>query len=843
MLALMYGKDTAGKKFTDLLLAFSFDELFEIDPEADSVRCLYHTQNKYALPLQSDKFSTICNFSGDHLVHPMHHGQHKDFMTPDSWAAAAAASPIPGMLTAVFRVRLMTGQYHWVRYLLLNGEENGVPAGKWYLYFLDTHIQAEQNGISVTPGHIDTVTGLANSSHFFQRAALMSGEGRELCCLALDIDHFSLFNSVYGIEKGDSLLGAFGETLRKGLEGHFGLAGYFGHDDFVVLAEYDPVWISNLYKSLRSAIFEHSRVFGFCPVIGVYHLPKDTAPDLEMYDKALTALQEAKLKHGERIAEFSILFQQSEMDEFQVLRDIQEAIADDRLEFHLQPQCHISNRRIVGAEALVRMRSEDGTLVPPGKFIPILERNGCIAEVDKRVWRMVCQWLRSLLDRDILPVPISINVSQMDILTMDVAGYLASLVEEFRIPPHLLKVEITESFYAEKAETVQDIVKSLAQHGFTTMMDDFGSGYSSLNMLENLTVDVLKLDMDFMRTNKFRTRRGVTIIESIINMAKMIGMPIIVEGVETAQQVQFLQSLGCRYAQGYHFHRPMPCQEFEALLTSPEMIEKRGIVGKSNEQYHVREFLDDNTFTDSMLNNILGPVAFYAFDGKHLTITRFNQQFYHAISDVQMETRQQAIEQYVVPEDRPALFNALNEAIRNPAVGGNCEIRFYKSNGSVFWYHMHLFYLKTEEQKDIFYGQIEDVTEWREQGMQFFEVLLKQSKLCMCINLDNETIQYAESGEHLMQNNLPSMDLSESAALTAAQHIPNEADRVKFLNFFHAERLRSSRRQGIYHENLVVTFRMYGCEPKSTVFSTYYIRYGSSQDLNVYVFVQDPTGE
>lgn len=676
-----------------------------------------------------------------------------------------------------------------------------------------------------------------HDSFFRQCEKLIMKRPAQWCCLAIDVENFKLFNKIYGRERGNELLVGFSEIFREIGQRIDCVCAYLGQDDFALFMEYDREEIENLYGRLRSVAAEMGNAMGFLPAIGIYRLGEDEQAGLAMYDKAVAAAADAKKHQTRRVSEHDFEAYEREKNEYQMLLNLRRAVDQGRITFYLQPQCRISTRKIVGAEALVRWIDEDGTMISPGRFVPILEKNGFISDFDKMIWEMVCRWIRSLLDRGIMPVPISINVSQVDILSMDVAQVLCELCELYRLPSNLLKVEITESAYAEATDRVQNLVKNLRSRGFVTMMDDFGSGYSSLNMLENVAVDVLKLDMIFVKEANLHSRRGVTIIESIVNMAKMMGLPIVVEGIETEEQVRFLNNLGCRYAQGYYFYKPITREAFEELMLSGSNADYRGFLCKMNEQIHVREFLDENTFTDTMLNNILGAVAFYSLEGKDLTITRFNEQFYKAIGDAAMEKRQVAIQNYVVKEDWPALYRALDDALLNTAVGGTCEARFYKSDGSIFWFRMHFFYLTSEQEKKIYYGQVEDVTEFRQQSLQFFEVLRKQSDVAMMLNLDRGTIRYVTGSNTMYQIGLPSVDLATSIDRTVKARIENAEDRRRFREFFNVERMKEAHRRAIYHESLTVGFRMKDVS-EPVEFSTYCIRTGKDQDLVVYAFAR-----
>lgn len=250
-----------------------------------------------------------------------------------------------------------------------------------------------------------------------------------------------------------------------------------------------------------------------------------------------------------------------------------------------------------------------------------------------------------------------------------------------------------------------------------------------------------------------------------------------------------------------------------------------------------REFLQGNALGDVVLNRILGPAAYYSLEGENLTITRFNEQFYRAIGDENMGSRIENIQNYVPAEDHPQLYRALQEAQDNVAEGGNCEVRFWKSDNSVFWFRMQFYLLKDDGERKQFFGQVEDITESREQSINFFEVLREQADVSMHMDLDNNIIQYVTQGHTLNQADLPSMPLDVSIEATANNRIETEEGRRAFREFFNSDRLREAYRKAIYHEVLNIDFKLHDTyEPLE--FSTYYIRYNKNQSLNVYAFAK-----
>lgn len=785
----------------------AFDEKFEIDLEHDYIQNIFHVQNKYHVPVLAGGYREMYQYAKEHLIYSGDQG-YDDFMNPDTMAERLRTSETPGMIKGEFREMLVDGSFRWVQYIGISGVENGVPNGKVYFYVYDIQNQKDRmEGRSATMHANDSrdpLTGLHVREVFVPMAInLAKTVSGPWCCLAIDIQHFKIFNSWFGYEKGDYLLCQIGSYLLNIEKKEKAIAAYFGRDNFALILHHNAKQIEKIYNDIREIVNSYSKMIGFLPAVGVYLLEDRVLPGLDTYDKARLAVEEAKKSYTERIKYFDSQEYLRTKENYELLTDFQNALENDEIFFFVQPQCRISTGKILGVEALVRWIKKDGTVIGPGVFVPLLESSGFITELDKHVWKCVCRWLRSLLDRNMSPLPVSVNVSQVDLLSMDVSAYLYALTENFNIPPRLLKVEITESAYAENFDIINRTISELKKRGFSVFLDDFGSGYSSLNMLDKVTADVLKLDMGFMKKDSSLSKKGVSIVEAILGMTKALELPVIVEGVENDDQITFLNNLGCRYAQGYYFYRPMCVAEFEQLLQDVSRIDSAEFRSKSLQHFQATEFLNENVFTESMLNHVLGAVAYYMLEGKDLTIVRFNEAFYRTIADAKMESRITAIQNYVVEADWPMLYAALQKAENNAAEGGSCEVRFYKSDSSVFWFHMQFFHLKSDGDRKYYFGKVEDISEIREQSLQFFEVLRLQADVTMKMDLDRNIIQYVTGANTLYQIDLPSMQLDVSVQQTAEKRITNEADRKAFIEF-----------------------------------STYYIRYSKDQSLTVYAFAK-----
>lgn len=441
-------------------------------------------------------------------------------------------------------------------------------------------------------GEISCSYGLRSRKQFFDMVdyRIESVPG-EYCLVAIDIEHFKLFNKWYGRKAGDEFLASFAAALKKYEDYYGGIASYLGGDNFAILMPAQEELLDYMEKDLIEIALKLGDTVGFLPGFGIYYVEDKTLMSIEMYDYAVEALSHVEGNFESRICYYNRGMTSKAEDELRILTEAREALEDGQYVIYLQPKCRIKSKKIVGAEALVRWKHPVKGLVPPGLFIPVLEKNGFISGVDRYVWELVCKQIREWIDNGIEPVPVSINISRIDILSMDVVRIIDDLVQKYDIKRKYLKIEITESAYVENGNKVVEAVQNLRKAGFALMMDDFGSGYSSLNMLKQIAVDVIKIDMKFLDIDQEDMKKGLSILKSVINMSNEIDIPLIVEGVETEEQAHFLGDMGVRFAQGYLFYRPMPAEDFTKLISVEQNVDRRGIFNKAIDTQHLDEVL------------------------------------------------------------------------------------------------------------------------------------------------------------------------------------------------------------------------------------------------------------
>lgn len=412
----------------------------------------------------------------------------------------------------------------------------------------------------------DELTGLYNKNGFVAATRRLLDQTPDVPHILLrgDITQFKLYNDLLGVEAGDRLLQLIaGELKRIAPPGV--TYGRWTADHFVCCMPEGLMPLEKVGAHMAAWVRDKcpNDQLQFC--IGVYRIDDPTMDVSLMCDRALLAMRTVKGLYPPKIGFYSDRLREQIMKEQWVVNTMQSALEAGQFVPYFQPQFHLHTGEMTGAELLVRWNSPEKGLMTPSEFIPIFERSGAVAGVDAYLWEQACRWLRSWLDRGNPPLPVSINVSRVDMRVIDVCQVIPALVEKYGLSPSLIRLEVTESAYVDSAAQLIRVIRRMQELGFIIEMDDFGSGYSSLNLLKDVPVHVLKLDMGFLSPGD-EYDRGASILRSIMNMARWLRLQVIAEGVETKRQADFLRSIGCSYAQGYYFAKPLPVDEFERLL-------------------------------------------------------------------------------------------------------------------------------------------------------------------------------------------------------------------------------------------------------------------------------------
>ncbi|MEA4965365.1 MAG: EAL domain-containing protein [Oscillospiraceae bacterium] len=473
----------------------------------------------------------------------------------------------------------------------------------------------------------DSLTGLYNRTKFFSETKHLLGSypQQEFALVRFDIDHFHLLNSFWGEEEGDRFLRFVADTLRRILtEAAPCTYARINADTFCICEPYAKDVIQRQVEVLSTEFAAYNRNYLIEPSFGVYVIEEPGKRIQAMLELATLAAKDCKGKYMTFLRYYRPEMSRKVEQEQQIVNEMQYALDTEQFQVYLQPRYDLRTEQPYGAEALIRWLHPERGLLSPGLFIPVFERNGFIGKVDYYMWERVCRLLRKWMDEGSTPAPISVNVSRVNMYNPNLVALLTGLVQKYSVPPQLLNLELTESAYMDNPEAMSKTVAALQDTGFLVMIDDFGSGYSSLNTLKDIPFNILKIDMEFLSGNADAGRKEC-IMTSVVHMAGWLNVPVVMEGVETLQQVNFLKSIGCDYVQGYYFAKPMPVPDYEALLrgAQPNRFESRSV----NHDRLVETIWTFDSRIDLLFNSIKRPAAIYEFDNESFSTIRVNTDF------------------------------------------------------------------------------------------------------------------------------------------------------------------------------------------------------------------------
>lgn len=344
-----------------------------------------------------------------------------------------------------------------------------------------------------------------------------------------------------------------------------GTYGRIESDHFAFCVPVSCLDIEKRIECLGKRLFNRFGEYKIIVKYGIYVIDDINISLTNLLDRNNLVIKKIKGNFLFNYAYYSDDIRQQILKNHQLLTLIPEAIEKNQFKVYLQPVYDCVNNEYHSAEALVRWMHPQQGMISPGAFIPLAEESGLITKIDYYVWEEACKTIRRWLDDGKKVLPISVNVSRMNIYRTDIVDIFVNLINKYEIDPFYLRLEITESAYILNETLLIKIIGALKDKGFIIMMDDFGSGYSSLNMLKNMPIDILKIDREFIGESN-ASPKASRVITSVINMAKAIGIPCVAEGVETAKQFEFLCEIGCDYIQGFYFSKPISIEDFDKTI-------------------------------------------------------------------------------------------------------------------------------------------------------------------------------------------------------------------------------------------------------------------------------------
>jgi len=472
---------------------------------------------------------------------------------------------------------------------------------------------------------VNRLTGLMNRELFLEH--LEELETPAGAVVYFDVQRFKVINSLFGMSEGDRLLQYIAARIQANL-GERGFASHLSADRFAFYISGDKQSVEQFVETLFDEISAFGLPFEILCNAGIYVL-EDAIPSPvdTVLDCAIMAQEQVKGSFTHRFSYYTDDLWKSLLGAHEITGIMRKALQKRQFLVYYQPQYNHSTGMMVGAEALVRWLHPEKGMIPPGQFIPVFENNGFISRLDRYVFEEVCAFLRRCLDRSMSVVPISVNLTRHDLFTPGFLDNLEAIRRKYNVPSKYIRIEITESSALGSSHFINKALATLHSYGFTVEMDDFGSGYSSLNILKDLDFDIIKLDMRFFEKEQAPTGRGGIILSSIVRMVNWLQLPLIVEGVEVAEQADFLRSIGCDHIQGYLYSKPLPEVEFERLLReSPTGVPAPHM--RLVETMDAGRFWSEDSLETLIFSNFVGGAAIlhYSSDGK-AEILRVNEKY------------------------------------------------------------------------------------------------------------------------------------------------------------------------------------------------------------------------
>jgi diguanylate cyclase (GGDEF)-like protein len=441
-----------------------------------------------------------------------------------------------------------------------------ITVATFFLFMLMIISQRRSNRKVIKMLYLDPVTGgdnwykfrinvnkILNSKQFAKK---------KFALVNFDINRFKIINDAYGYQKGDEVLKDIYYVIKKWTKLGEPSARYAADQFYILLSFQEEGEVTERINDLNDRLHQLRYTSTAKIFFGVYYITERQDSIDRMGEFAGIAKNNIKGNAEGNISYFDDIARGRLLEEEEIEKSMNEALRNDEFQVYLQPKYTVKDETISGAEALVRWFNDRGSMISPGYFIPVFEKNGFITELDYYMLRKVCEMIRDWLDKGYEPLPISVNISRLHFANPHLAEIIKEIVDKYDIPHNLIELELTESAFLQNKHMLIKTVNLLRQYGFLVSMDDFGAGYSSLNSLKDLPLDVVKLDGELFRMTD-EVERGLTVIRNTITMAKDLHMKVVAECIETREQVEFLCTVGCDIIQGYYFAKPMPVDQFE----------------------------------------------------------------------------------------------------------------------------------------------------------------------------------------------------------------------------------------------------------------------------------------
>lgn len=516
----------------------------------------------------------------------------------------------------------------------------------------------------------DPLTGLFNAENFYKATELLldknkDSENGKFAIIITNIEKFKVINELFDTDVGDRVLIQMAELIKRDIK-KIGIYGRLELDNFIMCVPIKYIDVAKFKKQSEYLTKILDLNYSIRLSYGIYIINDMSLGIAKMCDRAKMALNTVTGNYVNNLAFYNDDLRKKMLFEQELTQHMDQAIKENQFEIYFQPVNSLKKGKMVSAEALVRWNHPTKGFISPGLFIPLFEKNGFITELDFYVWDRVCAQIKEWLEKFDYVVPVSINISRIDTYNPKMVEYIVSLIEKYDISPEYLKLEVTESAYTDNPENLLKLTKKLQGLGFLVLMDDFGSGFSSLNVLKDFPVDVLKIDLRFLFDFKSRGR-GANILTTVVKMSQLLKMDTIVEGVETDEQLEFMRNIGCDSIQGYYFDKPLPKAIFEERLKNPENNYKSEII-EIDKDFETAELMSNEEIFMRLINDV--SIAFglfgYCPEEKMLKPINVNDNYYKILEMDPYRTFKEKMNFFDLffSEDRTLVINCCDRTIK-----------------------------------------------------------------------------------------------------------------------------------------------------------------------------------
>ncbi len=559
----------------------------------------------------------------------------------------------------------------------------------------------------------DELTGIYNRQGFYKytRELLNQNPSIQFCLIYWNIRKFKVINDLFGRETGDKVLIQLAQSLKELVGDATATYGRVERDNFICCVPNEVICQGDWMRLSDITYYVEGTEYHFFSCCGLYKISNPSLTISNMGDRARVAMETVKDNYMKPYAWYDESMWGAIVEEQRLNSDFKTAIAEKQFKVYYQPICRASDGEVAGMEALVRWEHPERGLISPGMFIPLFEKNGFISILDRYVWNDVCRWQRGRIDQGLEVVPISINVSRVEFYNPLLCEDIYQIVKKYDLPVELIKIEITESAYSDNPERVQEAVKQLHDYGFVVLMDDFGSGYSSLNILKDLPIDILKIDMKFLSDIE-NNQTAAVILEAIIRMAKWMNLKTVAEGVETRKNWDYLKSVECDLVQGYYFYKPMPEKQaeelFERKTMNVEALQKDDSL--ELEDVIMDVFGRGNSRESMLFYSMLGGMGIFEMTEDTLEVIQVNRGYYEAIygDSKKQATEVSVLNKLIMEPERSILMEKCRASKANDRVE-QVQLHHKREDGQYVWLNVKIRYLGSRGKRSLLYFALDNI--------------------------------------------------------------------------------------------------------------------------------------